>query len=469
MQPGPRTKYDAIIVGAGPAGSAAAILLARAGWAVALVERQPFPRTKVCGECIAASNLPLLEALGIGAAFEACAGPALRQVRLLRGDSAVTADLPAANAARHPWGRALGRETLDALLLEQARAVGADVLQPWRVQAILGRAGAWHCEVRAVDSATLLRLRAPVVIDAHGSWEELPAARDQRRVARAAGDLFAFKATFTGTTLSAGAISVLALNGGYGGMVVGDGGITTVACCIRRSRLSELRGAAPGLRAGDAVQAWLQRECAGVQQALHGAQRAGPWLACGPLDTGVRVSADDEHFRIGNAAAEAHPILGEGISMALQSAALLSALLLRHQAALLTPGAALQAQLQRQYAAQWRRRFAPRLRLAAVFAHAAMRPRWAAALIKLAQRWPGLLTHGARWGGKVQPAELAASAVPAAGGTAIAPAVGTSAATSVDSSGAKSLATSLATSTSRLPSRPAGTSTSTAASAAPAP
>ena len=45
------------IVGAGPAGSAAAILLARAGWSVALVERQRFPRRKVCGECIAASNL----------------------------------------------------------------------------------------------------------------------------------------------------------------------------------------------------------------------------------------------------------------------------------------------------------------------------------------------------------------------------------------------------------------------------
>ncbi len=400
----PRQRYDAIIVGAGPAGSTAAILLARAGWEVALVESQRFPRPKVCGECIAASNLPLLDALGIGAAFEATAGPALRQVQLLRGDRVVTAALPAASPARHPWGRALGRETLDALLLEQARAMGADVLQPCRVQAILGHAGAWHCELRAVDSATLLRLRAPVVIDAHGSWEELPSARAQRGLSRGAADLFAFKATFKGAALSEGAISVLALDGGYGGMVVGDGGLTTVACCIRRDRLSVLRGAAPGLRAGDAVQAWLQRECGGARDALNGAVRVGPWLACGPLDTGLRVRADDEHFRIGNAAAEAHPILGEGISMALQSAALLCALLLRHQTALLAPGAAVQAQLQREYAAQWRRQFAPRLRLAAVFAHAAMRPAWAAVLIKLVRRWPGLLTHGARWGGKVQPA-----------------------------------------------------------------
>ena len=60
-------RFDAAIVGAGPAGSASAILLAHAGWSVALIERQAFPRRKVCGECIAASNLPLLHALGVGA------------------------------------------------------------------------------------------------------------------------------------------------------------------------------------------------------------------------------------------------------------------------------------------------------------------------------------------------------------------------------------------------------------------
>ena len=43
---------DAVIVGAGPAGSAAAFLLARAGWSVALIEKEVFPRRKVCGECV---------------------------------------------------------------------------------------------------------------------------------------------------------------------------------------------------------------------------------------------------------------------------------------------------------------------------------------------------------------------------------------------------------------------------------
>ena len=80
-----KTEFDAVIIGGGPAGSSAAIMLARAGWSVALIEKQNFPRRKVCGECIAASNLPLLQALGIGALFEAAAGPELRQVALMHG------------------------------------------------------------------------------------------------------------------------------------------------------------------------------------------------------------------------------------------------------------------------------------------------------------------------------------------------------------------------------------------------
>jgi 2-polyprenyl-6-methoxyphenol hydroxylase-like FAD-dependent oxidoreductase len=373
---------------------------------VALIERQPFPRRKVCGECIAASNLPLLEGLGVADAFEALAGPDLRQVTLWRGQRVASAALPAARHGRYAWGRALGRETLDVLLLEQAKAAGALVFQPCAVLAILGTPGAWHCEARMLESTTLLRLRTTVMVDAHGSWEDLPSDRSRRRQARGAADLFAFKANFSGSTLPEGQISVLALDGGYGGMVVADGATTTLACCIRRDRLGKLRDSAPGLSASEAVEAWLQRECAGVRLALQGATRDGPWLSSGPLDPGVRLDAEDTIFRAGNAAGEAHPILGEGMSMALQSAALLCSHLLGQDGTSAVPGAAAQAGLQRRYVAAWRRQFTPRLRLAAVFAHLAMRPRSSAALMKLLQLWPQLLTHGARWGGKVCMAEM---------------------------------------------------------------
>jgi len=398
-----RKDVDAVVVGAGPAGSAAAILLARAGWAIALVEKQRFPRRKVCGECIAASNLPLLHALGIGADFDAHAGPELRHVTLMQRDREVTAALPSGEPGRFAWGRALGRATLDTLLLAQARCAGAEVLQPWAVQAVRGTAGAWQCELRDTGSAALMHLRAPIVIDAHGCWEALPAGGPQRRRGHAAADLFAFKANFTGSSLPAGAISVLALDGGYGGMVLEAGGVITLACCIRRDRLDALRRAAPGRRAGDVVEAWLERECAGVRRALFGSVREGPWLASGPLDPGVRVATADGLFRVGNAAGEAHPILGEGLSMALQSAVLLCSHLLGERGFVEAPTAAAQAALQRRYAADWQRDFNPRLRLAAAFAHAAMRPASATLLLALARAWPGLLTQGARWGGKVRP------------------------------------------------------------------
>jgi 2-polyprenyl-6-methoxyphenol hydroxylase-like FAD-dependent oxidoreductase len=93
------TVYDALIVGAGPAGATAAILLAEAGWSVALVEKAPFPRRKVCGEFLSATNLPLLRRLGVAERYEAEAGPAVRDVGLYAGDHVVTSVMPRATAS----------------------------------------------------------------------------------------------------------------------------------------------------------------------------------------------------------------------------------------------------------------------------------------------------------------------------------------------------------------------------------
>ena len=390
--------FDAIVVGAGPAGSTLATLLARAGWSVALVEKQPFPRRKVCGECIAASNLPLLEAIGIGARFDALAGPALRRVVLMHGAASVPAQLPSVSHAPHPHGRAMGRETLDTLLLDAAREAGAHIFQPASVLAIDGAPGAWHCTLRGPAGATASVLHSRCVIAAHGSWEALASEREPRRMRRRASDLFAFKANFANAAIPEGDLAVLGFDGGYGGMVQADAGLATLACCIRRDRLDALRRAAPALAAGAAVQALLEREVAGVRIALRRARRDGAWLAAGPLAPGIRLRSDDRILRIGNAAGEAHPIIGEGMSMALQSAWLLAGLLIAGSA----PGTAPPCDIAATYARRWRREFAPRLVLAAGFAHLAMRPAGAAALTGIARLWPGLLTHGACLGGKVR-------------------------------------------------------------------
>ncbi len=402
-------RFDVAIVGAGPAGSAAAILLARAGWSVALVERQAFPRRKVCGECIAASNLALLGALGIGAEVEARAGAELRRVALMRGDETIVATLPPGEGA-HRWGRAIGREHLDTWLADAAEAAGATRFQPGALESIAGRAGNFTLKIRSiVGPGVEIELGAGVVVAAHGSWEPLPSERQARRDTRAGSDLFAFKANFRGAAIAADLLPVLSFAGGYGGMVVADDGIATLAGCVRDDRLQALRAAEPGARAGDVFEAMLRRECHGVASALAGAAREGPWLASGPLRPGVRlgqhrVDIDDGVFSIGNAAGEAHPIVGEGISMALQSAFVLAALIGPARARLV--GAATAHEAQRHalaaYEAIWRRRFTRRLRVAAVFAHVAMRPALARVAWPLARRWPGILTLGARLSDKTR-------------------------------------------------------------------
>jgi 2-polyprenyl-6-methoxyphenol hydroxylase-like FAD-dependent oxidoreductase len=394
-----QTSFDAVIVGGGPAGSTAAILLAQAGWRVALIEKERFPRRKVCGECIAASNLPLLEALGVGAAVTAAAGPELRQVALMRGHRSVVAGLPPAGDGKLRWGRALGRETLDSLLIERARVSGVQVMQPWSVRSVDGGPGDWRCAIRSVDSKELLTLRAAVAVDAHGSWEAMPCERTH--LSCSGSDLLAFKANFLGSSLKPGLLAVLSFDGGYGGMVLADQGELTVACCVRRDQVMAVRRGSPGLTAGEAVQAMLQQQCTGVQVALRDASRKGPWLAAGPLAPGIRLRSHDQAFRIGNAAAEAHPIIGEGMSMAFQSAWLLCAQLLgagdrRKNAGDVT----WQRAVGQRYAADWRRQFALRLRLASAFAQLAMRPGLASPLLALVGAWPGLLPLGAKWGGK---------------------------------------------------------------------
>jgi hypothetical protein len=251
------TAFDAIIVGAGPAGSTAAILLAQAGWSVALVEKHGYPRRKVCGECIAATNLPLLDALGVGAAFDAVAGPALRQVGLFVTTHELVAPLPRDRTSSHPWGRALGREHLDSLLLQRAKAVGASVWQPWTVRQITREGGQHVCELSAAKSD-------------------------------ASADLFGFKATFCGADIAPGLLPVLAFTGGYGGMVLGDHGRTTLAFCIRRDALGESRARHRGQKAALAAAAHVQNHCAGVRRMLATATLEGPWLSAGPIRPGFR-------------------------------------------------------------------------------------------------------------------------------------------------------------------------------------
>jgi flavin-dependent dehydrogenase len=401
-----RADGDALIVGAGPAGAATAIWLAQAGWRVVLVEKHAYPRNKVCGECIAAGNLELIDALGIGRGFRAQAGPELREVAWMCGTETTVAALPR-TAGPHAYGRALGRDRLDALLVARCHNLGVIVRQPATVLAIDGVAGAFDCTLQDPSGAAQV-LRVPVVIDAHGSWEAGPARgasgaprQTAARPPRKPADLFAFKTRFRDARLAPGLLPVLAFAGGYGGLVRAEQGRVTLACCVRRDTLARARRLAPGLSAGLAIESYLQTSCAGLRNALAGATRECAWLSVGPLRPGERVVATDGIFRVGNAAGESHPLIGEGISMALQSATLLAGLLTAEPA--VTMDLRRQRQLQERYATAWRRQFRQRLRYAAMFSQIAMHPMLATPTGVVLGRHPGLLTLAARLAGKARP------------------------------------------------------------------
>src|SRR5215207_7902327 len=116
------------IIGAGPAGSTAAILLRRRGWDVHLIEQHRFPRRKVCGECISPLGIDVLKRVGIESSLRQHGLSHLKRSVFVATDGQQTATtLP-----REMWG--ISRPVLDAALLETARGSGATIHQPARVE-----------------------------------------------------------------------------------------------------------------------------------------------------------------------------------------------------------------------------------------------------------------------------------------------------------------------------------------------
>jgi len=394
-------KYDALVIGGGPGGSTAALLLARAGWSVAVLERASFPRRKVCGEYVSATNLPLFRLLGVENAFRELSGPPVRKVGLYAGKTILVSKMP--NPRNGDFGRALGRENLDMMLLSEAARAGAIVWQPWSAVQLQKETDGYVCKAVQQETRETKEFRTRIVIAAHGSWERgrLPTQPD-RRPPRAS-DLFGFKAHFTESDLPIGLMPLLVFRGGYGGMVHTDCGRVSLSCCIRRGQLDQLRREKAGAPAAEAVLFHIERSCLGVSRAIRNAMLNGPWLSAGPIRPGIRVRPAGRMFLVGNAAGEAHPIIAEGISMAAQAARLLCERLIANEKEVLS-GSAID-ETARSYAIDWRKNFAGRVRAASFFARLAMLPTATTAVLPLFRLFPKLLTIGAHVSGKVNQIE----------------------------------------------------------------
>jgi menaquinone-9 beta-reductase len=333
----------------------------------------------------------------VGAAFRRLAGPPVRRVGLFAGRHKLAADLPRPRASGHEWGRALSRLRFDALLLAQAREAGMHIRQPAKVQSVSRRAGLFHCGVESLTSGMSEVVAARIVVGAHGSWHPGTLVTQPPRRPAAASDLLGFKCHFHDGTLAPGLMPLLAFPGGYGGMVRCEDNLVSLSCCLRRDQLTALRGGQPR-DAGETVLRHIQEKCAGVREALASARPVGPWLAAGPIRPGARAQERHGVFLVGNAAGEAHPAIAEGISIALQSAWLLSGKLIAWKR---RGGAATALDtLAGSYAADWQRHFGYRLHLSDLVANWAMRPAAVGCMLPLLRLCPGILTWFARLSGK---------------------------------------------------------------------
>ncbi len=171
---------DALVVGGGPAGCAAAYWLARAGRRVVLAERKRYPREKVCGDGL--TPRAIAELAGMGFDFAAAGLHRVRGLRLAAADRARLVPWPS-QPGLPDWGAVVRRADLDRQLAGLAAAAGVDVRE--------GVTAAPLLEGRRVAAVTLTtdggveRLLPRLVIVADGALSrfgrQLGVARDRRR------------------------------------------------------------------------------------------------------------------------------------------------------------------------------------------------------------------------------------------------------------------------------------------------
>lgn len=283
----------ALIVGGGPAGSAAAIALARAGAAPVLIERHPGERDVVCGGFLGWDALAALRRLGLDPA-RLGARP-IHRLRLVSGARTVEAALPGAAAG-------LSRRRLDATLLRTAEEAGAAVLRGRTARAIEGR------RVRLDDGR---EMEAGAVFLATGKHELRGAAREIGDRPVSVGLRAALAASPALDRALAGTIELHLYDGGYAGLLLQEDGCANLCLSAARERMAG---------GPEALIAELAKEAPLLAERIDGADLG--WEAVAGVPYGWRARTTEAgRYRVGDQAAVIASLAGDGIAVALASGA----------------------------------------------------------------------------------------------------------------------------------------------------
>lgn len=293
--------FDVAIIGAGPAGSTLAALLAKRGLSVALIDRDRFPRDKVCGEFLSYDALPLLESLGLASALDEAGATRIDRCRVIGNRAPYEFALPHA-------ARGLSRFAFDAMLFDHAERQGAAVFDGWTAIAI------------GPDRVTIQRrggsraIGARVIVGAWGRWGRFDQQLDRTFVRDRAHRSFGFKRHYVATAPSS-SIDLYSFRDGYLGVNQVEGGITNICGLVRAERLAGHRGR------WDAFVEGIRSESRSLE-ALYAAHEPAQedFLSSDPVIFRARSAVEKGIFMIGDASGIVDPLTGNGMAMAIQSA-----------------------------------------------------------------------------------------------------------------------------------------------------
>jgi len=353
-------RTPALIVGGGPAGSAAAIGLARAGLTPLLIERDAETRDALCGGFLSWATIARLAALGVDPV--ALGAQRIDRVALLHGDQQAEARLPAPAAA-------LSRRTLDTALLAAAAQAGAGIERGIGARAF--EAGT----LRLDDGGTIA---GDSLILATGKHELRGAARPKAGANAAIGLRWRLTASPALTRLVAGRIELHLFRGGYAGLNLQEDGGANLCLAVRPTRFAEADSRP------DTLLARLAADAPALAARIAAASAVGPAQAIANVPYGWRATVGEIGlYRVGDQCGVIPSLAGEGMAIAIASGA-----------------AAAEAIARGEPATRFQPRFARRLRrpvsLAAALWHAAEHPAGARALILAVRAAPQLATLAAR-------------------------------------------------------------------------